>query len=45
MNEFEVMDKRVKEISLEYGIEIGSVREMNSEGVYDEIRCEKWSGD
>lgn len=37
------MDKTVKEITLDYAIEIASLTEINSEPLYDEITCQKWS--
>ncbi len=34
------MDKTVKEITLDYAIEIASLTEINSEPLYDEITCQ-----
>ena len=43
INQFDLMDKTMKTMTLDYAIEIASLTEINHQPLYDEITCQKWS--
>lgn len=43
INQFDLMDKTMKTMTLDYAIEIASLTEINHQPLYDEITSQKWS--